>query len=544
MNDFKSLFILELKNICRRRNLFLLGVCCLLLVVVVQDGIRHYHDVEEEVSKFMETLNERVEGDLNGIICWEKGFRLPQVYPPDPLGILFNSQDDNFGIRLNVDGSESDQFRHPSSDWGSNGYVSYPGILLMIGCLLALSYGFRAFRSSEYLKLLSSVMGPGRMFFSLLVSRIFLFNGAALLASFLPVVLAKIQGVDLLVGDLFGFLMVMMLCFTFFVVIGAMIANTKGDYSRMIWLFSVYIVSVFIIPMLLDVILESDKGLAPMIIPTTFFKACVMILGSHGFLNFKFFGVGVIINLFGLFVLCIATYFFFKRILFRISGTEMDSCAKLEIDLEKNTVNVWRIKGESPKNLLFKLFSGQNRKLKETGFTGKVCLAGNNIVQQRCEESFIYFCNSDEIPGEIRVKDLIYFFGALGKVKAPEINAIIDNKLPPKLKNRKFKQLSDIQRCETLMVLTHLYYGDLIYINVLTANMSAYFATQFKDRLEQLRKKGACVLYLTSVEDSIIAKTSGNQNSYFEYTSLWVDLVECYRDLLMKKENNQPHNIE
>jgi ABC-type transport system involved in cytochrome c biogenesis ATPase subunit len=324
---------------------------------------------------------------------------------------------------------------------------------------------------------------------------------------------------------------------TFFLVVGALVGTLedKGDCYQWIWLFAVFFAGVFFLPWVLDKFIFLGEGLGAKFFPTTLYKACVFELGTDGSLGFSIFGVGLMIHVCILCGLLKWVDYNFRRSLYRTSGKDLNTCGELKMELKKGTFYVWRVQGESLKNLLYKLMSGQNKKLKENGFPGKVCVEGVDIVQERNEKSFLYLCHPGEVPGEIQVRDFFHFFGSLAKVPVKQIKSLVETQLPEKVRNKRFSQLSAIQKCDTLMMLTYIYKGDMFLVNEMATNMPAAFAIRFKDRFEALRKQGACVLYLTSNEYYIPQKIPWDMNYFFENTTIWSDLVECHRNMLKKK---------
>ena len=235
---------------------------------------------------------------------------------------------------------------------------------------------------------------------------------------------------------------------------------------------------------------------------------------------------GLLITVGWIVMVLILLYCFFKRDLFRLSGQDLKCCSEANVNFKKGVLQVWRIKGENFKNLLYNIFSGRLKGIKKNGHSMKVHLDEVNITEVRNKEDFLYFCQGEDIPGDIRVKYLILFFARLMKVSKDKRQAVLDLPEIKDLTGKRFARLSRSQKAEVIFALISISKSNIYLLHNIGTGMSFDFSVRFKKQMESLSNKGALVIYLTTDDTDVTNREDDLR--YFYQTDKWTGIIEAH----------------
>jgi ABC-type transport system involved in multi-copper enzyme maturation permease subunit len=252
--EFKKLFLLEASRFLSRRKVVILLLFYLLAWYLLQSGIARYESGFRERKKFQEFEKTRIENFQYYAQYGTYGFRL--LYTPGPLSALFN----NAGIistNLNAFVDSGERMKIYESFKGKNAFIGYTsiflnltGLILLFGSLLALLYGFEAYKDRTFLKFLEGIVRSRRKLFGfVLISRLFLLligNVIITLTVWFIFLLNGLPNID--VVKLFLYSLVSFLMLACFLIAGMLASSVKNRMAGMISVFAIWLLFVFFIP--------------------------------------------------------------------------------------------------------------------------------------------------------------------------------------------------------------------------------------------------------------------------------------------------------
>jgi ABC-type transport system involved in cytochrome c biogenesis ATPase subunit len=245
------------------------------------------------------------------------------------------------------------------------------------------------------------------------------------------------------------------------------------------------------------------------------------------------FPIGILITLGYIFLLLTVSYFQFKKSLFKMKKSELAYCAdKVDVKFKKGDFKVWNINGRNFVDLLYNLFSGQNKTIKKKAPEIKVLVDNVDIAAEKNRRDFLYLCHSDKIPGDIKVKDLIRLFAGIRKFPKDKIKEIMSMPEIKDFTGKKFDNLSDSRKAEVLLSLTFIGKSEIYLFNEIVSIMSVDFADRFRKRMETLSNEGSLVLYLTSNETNVYDKKV--DEPYFHETDKWTGIIDAFNSIKKK----------
>lgn len=130
-------------------------------------------------------------------------------------------------------------------------FMDLSGIILLFGSLLILYYGYESFRCREYMKFLSSLIPPGKIFYSIILSRIALSAISFSMINLFSLLVLKLNGITLSEVEYSHFavyLLVMLLMLMFFLIAGSIISCIKSKMAAVVTMFAVWFSLVFLVP--------------------------------------------------------------------------------------------------------------------------------------------------------------------------------------------------------------------------------------------------------------------------------------------------------
>ena len=247
---FKTVFSFESQNFITRRNFKIFLALFLLLVGLSYDGIRDYKASVDNIESFQVTERLKASKFMNYTLYGTRGVRF--LFIPSPFCVIFNDlaiyrglisiADSGEGLYIFSDFNGKELFSDPS------GFIDFSGIISLIGCLIAILYGYDAARNADYLDLLKDISGNKRIVLPITLSRIILLNLSLFFLCLLSLLWFLINGINLFDKSFLYFFLVLFLFISSFVAAGAVIGSIKKKGLKIGSLFVVPFVFLFIIP--------------------------------------------------------------------------------------------------------------------------------------------------------------------------------------------------------------------------------------------------------------------------------------------------------
>jgi hypothetical protein len=247
---FKAVFSFESKRFIIKRNFKIFLALFLLLVGLSYDGIRDYKATIDGIESFQETERQKASQFMNYTLYGTRGIRL--LFVPDPLCVIFNDLAVYRGLISTVDSGEG---LYIFSDMNgkevfadSSGFLDFSGVIYLIGCLIAILYGYDASRNEDYLNLVKEISDNRRIVLPIVLSRIILLNLYMILLCFLSLLWFLINGINLFDVSFLYFILVLVLVISSFIAGGAVIGSIKNKGLKICSLFIIPFVFLLLIP--------------------------------------------------------------------------------------------------------------------------------------------------------------------------------------------------------------------------------------------------------------------------------------------------------
>jgi hypothetical protein len=259
-----TFFLLESKRVFGRRNIIILLVVFLLSLYFVQIGLNRYKDFNVNKEKFKNIEKIKVNSYINFQTYSLYGFRL--LFNPSPLSIFFVNSSVISDLTANVDSGErlyiynSFKGRTLFAE-KSGGFKDFSGIILLLGTLLVLYFGYDAFLYKNFSRFLSGFVHPTRVFLSIVVSRLLFLGFYFIVTMSCSFFLVKLNGLKLSkheVNSLFLYLAVMLLMLIFFFLFGTIAGALKSRFLGFLTMLVVWFIFVFLIPGVLRSVISSE----------------------------------------------------------------------------------------------------------------------------------------------------------------------------------------------------------------------------------------------------------------------------------------------
>jgi ABC-type Mn2+/Zn2+ transport system ATPase subunit len=210
-----------------------------------------------------------------------------------------------------------------------------------------------------------------------------------------------------------------------------------------------------------------------------------------------------------------------------------DKCPPGEAEplfLKRKKYKILKIKGESFKDYLLNLLTNNTGEIKRSKYQypGQIYLEEEEITAAPKKFDTFSIPPVESIPIDILVYDLLAYFsrlrGAIGKALKESLTGIEVEDL---LKKR-FWQLNKFDQLKVLLAAASLVEAEVYLLYDLSRQMPGEGLILIKDKLEELSKKGAVVIFLTT--ESVINDTYRMTNNYYnEIDGKWSDQVEEIR---------------
>lgn len=220
------------------------------------------------------------------------------------------------------------------------------------------------------------------------------------------------------------------------------------------------------------------------------------------------------------------SYVLFKRSLVCIKAREITKMGKMDLELEPGKVNVKLAKGIAFILALYSIFSGNIKYLIKKGFKGNVFLGDADMSDKKNAIKFTYICHPDNLPGDIKVKDLLKFYGRWNRQPRENMKKVLSNVKITDSLDQPISKLEKENKYEVALSKLELSGGPVYLIDNITSDMPLDDAVRFKTRVDELAQKGATVVYVTTPR-IVVFKTIEMEN-YFDDGGAWVYSVKSH----------------
>jgi hypothetical protein len=194
------------------------------------------------------------------------GFRL--MFLPSTLSIFFNNSGDFADLISNIDSGERLNIYNPFGGktlfTERNGaLMDFSGLILLLGSLFALCFGYEALHHKKYLEFLSGFPGYREVFFSIIASRIVLCFLVLLLSAVCSRGLLKFNGFELSGSEyrhLSAYFAMLFLVLLFFFSMGTVVSHLKSRSLGIITMIGLFFIFIIIIPCTVGKIISEKAG--------------------------------------------------------------------------------------------------------------------------------------------------------------------------------------------------------------------------------------------------------------------------------------------
>jgi ABC-type transport system involved in multi-copper enzyme maturation permease subunit len=254
MESFNAIFKLESKRLINRKTIGLFFFVSLLALYYVQTGINNYKSIIENRDSFQAFEKMRVNQYQNYNQYGTYGFRL--LFIPSPLSIFFvNSSviseltsNVDSGVRLNIYNSFKGKSLFAEK---SGGFKDFSGIMLLLGSLLVLYFGYEAMIYKDYSRFMTGFSDHRLLFAAAILARLTLIFLFLLITSWLALILLKLNGIQFSAGHYiyFGYYMGgLFLIQVFFFSLGTIAGSFKSPYLGFVLIIASWFALVFMLP--------------------------------------------------------------------------------------------------------------------------------------------------------------------------------------------------------------------------------------------------------------------------------------------------------
>ncbi len=209
------------------------------------------------------------------------------------------------------------------------------------------------------------------------------------------------------------------------------------------------------------------------------------------------FGLGIAYTLGWIFIMGGFSLFLFKRSLYKPTKAECTEVGKLTENWPKGEWEIFYVRNESFKNILYTLLSKQNHRWKKDFLQGDILYDKNNLIQDNIKKTFLYLCKPSDIHDDIHMKHLLGVVTANSGISKEEKQAFLERPELQGITGKKWGQLTIEEKFNALLALTYVIKRDIYLINDIAPEDQPLCIFKLKERLAILKNE-SLVIYLTS----------------------------------------------
>jgi len=260
-----TLLASEAKRVTAKRLITFLLIFLVLSIIVLQSGIWKHRNENKQEEEF-KALQKKSMSQISDIKTLTlRGLDIISISSP-VTAIFSNSAPFKFlqsyindAEKLKIDSSNLGKLTFESS---SNKNIDISWMIMIIGSLLVMAWGFDSFRNTEYIKFLLSFARPIQVFLGIILARVFIlilylaFLTAVIIGQFLLNGIG-LNGKDILAILTFG--LISLLVSVLFLIAGAIIGSIKNTSKAIITAFICWFCLVFLFPNIINEVCSRDS---------------------------------------------------------------------------------------------------------------------------------------------------------------------------------------------------------------------------------------------------------------------------------------------
>ena len=264
MRTFKATFIMEAQRLLDKKTVGVLLLFLILCLYFVQTGVNNYQSIIETREEFQDIERMKVRQYINYAQYGAYGFRM--LFVPGPLSVYFVNSSVISELTANVDSGE--RLNIYNSFKGrtlfaekTGGFKDFSGIMLLMGSLLVLYFGYESMIHKDYLRFMAGFADPGKLFLSIAFSRVIIFSVFFFFIGGLSLLVLKLNRIRLSSDQWphwFAFMGVLVLLSVFFFALGTIAGTFKSRFTGFVTLISMWFVFVFLVPWVVNAITAHD----------------------------------------------------------------------------------------------------------------------------------------------------------------------------------------------------------------------------------------------------------------------------------------------
>lgn len=261
MKPFTATYLLESKRLLKKKFIGLFLFFSILSLYFVQIGFSNYKNIIENKAEFQDIESLKVKQYINYNQYGTYGFRV--LFIPSPLSIYFVNSSTISGLTANVDSGERlniyNSFKEGRTLFADKGggFKDFSGIMFLLGSLLILYLGYESFIHRDYLRFIYGFVNYKKLFFSTVLSRVFILVFLFLFNAGISLILLEMKGVRFLEGEythFFLYLLILVLLLVFFFALGTIAGSFKSRFVGFVMVIISWFVLVFLFPGIVNTI--------------------------------------------------------------------------------------------------------------------------------------------------------------------------------------------------------------------------------------------------------------------------------------------------
>jgi len=200
------------------------------------------------------------------------------------------------------------------------------------------------------------------------------------------------------------------------------------------------------------------------------------------------FWLGIAVSLLYIGILVMASYFRFKRVLQPVPGKGITSTETIDIELGRGEDYHIDTYDYAAVDHFYWVFSGNVK-----NFSGKISIDGKNILTGE-KQDFVYICSIDDIPGEVKVNDLLRLIKRLSKLSKEQMDELKAG-LGIGIGNKRFSDLQPDDQLKLLFKVSCLKGSAIYMFHDFVARCSPGYLQEFAAEISRLKSENALILY-------------------------------------------------
>ena len=234
---------------------------------------------------------------------------------------------------------------------------------------------------------------------------------------------------------------------------------------------------------------------------------------------------GILASLGWITLFILLSYYNFKKILYKEPDKTFPYPDQKPVKSEGPGYTVLRIHGIDITRRVYNLLSGKRSKKSMQGFTDKIYIDHKDIAQGPGKFDFAYICQPEDIPGDIKVNNLLNLvFRLFGFSKDKRSSYLEYFEISPYLKQT-FGQLELDEKSRVLLAVLLMVKKDILVVNNLCRGVPEEVFAAFNKVMRELSSGGSKILYLTT---QTVPEPLLKGQGFLDDTDVWRGRMQKY----------------